>query len=237
MKWLLFFTSLPIQEEGWVVCRAFKKRTNGQDNKSIEGFDPGYLYDEPSGMSSVIDPTNIEYIPRHEPHNFSPANLFACKHEIEGDSLSFIGNLNAELFLQLPQLESPSLSLMKRPIISVCEEESDARYSSLSNKRSVTDWRALDKFVASQLSQEDRYSNNNGGEDGDNNNNNNNTTNDFTGSFSGGNGSSNSPGQMALLLLHGGGREERNVNNSSSLMSGFWSSEADRDIGICIFEK
>lgn len=146
---------IPFQEEGWVVCRAFKKRTNGQDSKNTEALDPGYFYDEPSGISSVIDPANIEYLSRNGPLNFSPATLFGCKQETEGDNLSFINNLYADHFLQLPQLESPSISIMKRPMSYVYEEEPEARYSS--SKRSVTDWRALDKFVASQLSQEDRY--------------------------------------------------------------------------------
>ncbi|KAK4741443.1 hypothetical protein SAY87_025031 [Trapa incisa] len=202
------------QEEGWVVCRAFKKRTNSQlDNKGIEGFDPSYLYDEPSGMSSVIDPAcSIDYMPpMHGTHNFSPATLLACKREM--DSLSFISSLNAvEHFLQLPQLESPSLSLMKRPISAAYEEDqSHARHSSSSKRTSVTDWRALDRFVASQLSQEDIYGNSCGGEVGGQNNT---MDNAFTAA-----------------------RDERNID-STGLMNEFLSSEDDRDIGmICIFEK
>ncbi|OWM88904.1 hypothetical protein CDL15_Pgr020858 [Punica granatum] len=216
-------------EEGWVVCRAFKKRTNGQNNKSsAEGWDPGYFYDEPSGISSVIDPTNIEYISRHGLHNFSSSSRLACKQETEGDNLNFINNLNADHFLQLPQLESPSLPLMKRPISSVPEEEPDAQYSS--SKRLVTDWRALDKFVASQLSHEERYSNNNGGEEGLNNNN-------LTTSFTGGSDSNNCSDQMAFLLMQSGtGRDERNIDHDS-LMSGFLNSSSDCDVGICIFDK
>ncbi|KAA8547463.1 hypothetical protein F0562_003673 [Nyssa sinensis] len=145
----------PPQEEGWVVCRAFKKRTTGQ-NKSIEGWDSAYFYDEPSGVSSVVDP-NDHYITR-QPQNYLAQN-FMCKQEIEAESLNF---MHSDQFVQLPQLESPSLSLIKRPssmsLISENnnEEEEQIRGCNINTKK-VTDWRALDKFVASQLSQEDRY--------------------------------------------------------------------------------
>ncbi|XP_031275438.1 LOW QUALITY PROTEIN: NAC domain-containing protein 37-like [Pistacia vera] len=140
----------PPQEEGWVVCRAFKKRTNGQ-TKSIEVWDSSYYYDEPSGVSSVVDP--IEYISR-QPPSFLAQN-FMCKQELEGDNLSF---MHSDLYLQLPQLESPSLPIQNRPSsISLTsennEEEEHNKGNNNSNKK-VTDWRALDKFVASQLSQD-----------------------------------------------------------------------------------
>ncbi|KAG8662796.1 hypothetical protein MANES_01G144500v8 [Manihot esculenta] len=204
----------PPQEEGWVVCRAFKKRTTGQ-NKNIEGWDSSYFYDESSVVSSVIDP--IDYISR-QPQNFLAQN-FLCKQELEADNLSF---MNCENFVQLPQLASPSLPLIKRPSsMSLIlennnnnsnnnEEEEQARGCNVnSNKKKVTDWRALDKFVASQLSQEDKY-------DGDN----------AVSSFGGEYGS-----DMSLLLLQSGRDDENKFN-------GFLTSSSDDcDIGICIFEK
>nr|UBT01661.1 NAC transcription factor 57 [Litchi chinensis] len=154
----------PPQEEGWVVCRAFKKRTNGQ-SKSIEGWDSSYFYDEPSGVSSVVDP--IEYMSRQQPQGFLSQNLL-CKQEIEADNLSF---MQSDQYLQLPQLESPSLPLLKRPIssISLTSENNEElvedhqqqnrktsnNTATTTTKKAVTDWRALDKFVASQLSQEE----------------------------------------------------------------------------------
>ncbi|XP_044469242.1 NAC domain-containing protein 37-like isoform X2 [Mangifera indica] len=130
----------PPQEEGWVVCRAFKKRTSGQA-KGLEGWDSSYFYDEPSGVSSVVDPG--EYISRQTP-SFLSQN-FMCKQEVEGDSLSNF--IQSDQYLQLPQLESPSLPILKRPSsISLTSENK--------KMKNVTDWRALDKFVASQLSQD-----------------------------------------------------------------------------------
>ncbi|KAJ8764375.1 hypothetical protein K2173_006115 [Erythroxylum novogranatense] len=202
----------PPQEEGWVVCRAFKKRTNSQI-KTMEGWDSSYFYDESSGVSSVVDP--VDYIPR-QPQSFLNQN-FLCKQEVEADNLSF---MNGDNFIQLPQLESPSLPSIKRATSSrfvlpangnnnssnVEEEQTTGRNSGVDNNK-VTDWRALDKFVASQLSQEDRY-------DGDG-----------VSSF----GAENS--SVIPLLLMQTGRDEGNKFN------GFLSSSSDSDIGICIFEK
>ncbi|KAJ8771029.1 hypothetical protein K2173_023354 [Erythroxylum novogranatense] len=197
----------PPQEEGWVVCRAFKKRTNSQA-KAIEGWDSSYFFDESSGVSSVVDP--IDYISR-QPQSFLAQN-FLCKQEIEADNLSF---MNTDSFVQLPQLESPSLPLIKRATSSmyVPPEYADNKNGNAEEEeqttggnKKVTDWRALDKFVASQLSQEDRYD---------------------------GHGVSNfgaeNSSDMPLLLMQSG-RDEMDT------YSGFLTSSPD-DIGICIFEK
>nr|TKS00241.1 hypothetical protein D5086_0000184540 [Populus alba] len=196
------------KEEGWVVCRAFKKRTTGQ-TKSIEGWDSSYFYEESSGISSVVDPIDIT----RQPQGFLAHN-FLCKQEIEGDNLSF---MHSENFVQLPQLKSPSEPLIKRPTSSMSlisennnskNEEVEQNGVSNNNTQKVTDWRALDKFVASQLSQEERY-------DGDG-----------VSSFVGAENNSDLP----FLLLQSG-RDDGNKFN------GFLSSSSDCDIGICIFEK
>ena len=145
-----------MQEEGWVICRAFKKRTSSQ-TKTIEGWDTGYFYDEQaSGVSSVLDPINL--ISR-QPPRVSAQNLL-CKQEIEADNnLSF---MYPEQLVQLPRLESPSLPLAKRqrPMSLISDHNEDDDRTGLYNNettKQVTDWRALDKFVASQLSQEDKH--------------------------------------------------------------------------------
>ncbi|XVE87404.1 hypothetical protein DITRI_Ditri18aG0114700 [Diplodiscus trichospermus] len=208
----------PPQEEGWVVCRAFKKKATGQ-TKSIEGWvdSSSYFYEESSVISSVVDP--IDHISMH-PQNFLSQN-FLCKQETEGDNLNFV---NCDQFVQLPQLESPSLPLMKRPPSSISllsentnhgeEEEEQNRTLMCQNTKKVTDWRALDKFVASQLSQEDRYDHGEGVSSFDANNNNDSNNSD-----------------MALLLLQSSSREEGNKLNE------FLNSSSDCGIGICIFDK
>lgn len=186
-----------------MVCRAFKKRTTAQ-TKSIEGWDSSYLYDETSGISSVVDP--IDLISRH-PQSFL-AQSFMCKQEIEADSLGF---MQSDQFFQLPQLESPSLPLIKRPssisLISENNEEEQQMNRGSNSTKKVTDWRALDKFVASQLSQEDRFEG------------------DGESSFD-----AHDNSDMSLLLLQSSRDEEVKLN-------GFLNSTSDCDIGICIFEK
>ncbi|KAK6922629.1 NAC domain, partial [Dillenia turbinata] len=206
-----------LQEEGWVVCRAFKKRTNGQA-KSIEGWDSSYFCDEPTGISSTADP--LDYIARQSQTYLGQS--FMCKQELESDSLSSF--MRSDQFVQLPQLESPSLPLIKRPsssisLISENNEDEDQpirecnnNNNNNSNAEKVTGWRALDKFVASQLSQEDRS-----------------IENDNHGVASFGSGHHNP--DMALLLLQSGSRDEENKLN------GFMGNNYDCDIGICVFEK
>ncbi|KAA3461112.1 NAC domain-containing protein 7-like [Gossypium australe] len=142
-------------EEGWVICRAFKKKLSGQA-KSIEGWESRCFYDEPSGLSCGIDP--MEYLSK-QPHKFLPY----CKEETEAENLDFV---YCDQFVELPQLESPSLPLINKPApISLIsenivnygeeeEEEADKKRMCNANTKKVTDWRALDKFVASQLSHE-----------------------------------------------------------------------------------
>ncbi|MBA0590398.1 hypothetical protein Gorai_019104, partial [Gossypium raimondii] len=152
----IFFPKL-LQEEGWVVCRAFKKKTTGQ-TKSIDVWDSSY--DEPSGISSVVDP--LDYLSR-QPQNLLPPS-YLCKQETEAENLNFV---HSDQFVQLPQLESPSLPLIKKPTsISLVpenninnntnhKEEEDHLLKIMcnnNNNEKVTDWRTLDKFVASQLS-------------------------------------------------------------------------------------
>ncbi|XVF18001.1 hypothetical protein REPUB_Repub10bG0173900 [Reevesia pubescens] len=202
----------PPQEEGWVVCRAFKKRTTSQ-TKSNEGWDSSFFYDEASGISSVVDP--IDYISR-KPQNFLPPN-FLCKQETDqADNLNFV---HTDQFIQLPQLESPSLPLIKRPSsISLISENTTNYYEEEDQQTStkkVTDWRALDKFVASQLSQGDRYDGNQGG----------------VSSFDANDNNNNNNSDMALLLLQSSSREEGNKLNE------VMNSSSDYDIGICIFDK
>ncbi|XP_004509344.1 NAC domain-containing protein 37 [Cicer arietinum] len=147
----------PPQEEGWVVCKAFKKKTNVQ-TKTNERWDPSNLYDdeEVSGIISRVDP--IDLIIR-QPQRISAQN-FLYKQEIEpeANNLAFMMHSD-QLLVPLPQLESPSLQSKRQNSMSIISENNnndDSLYSKIKSKEKVTDWRDLDKFVASQLSQEDR---------------------------------------------------------------------------------
>lgn len=153
-----------------------------------------------------MDP--IDFISR-QPQNFLSQN-FMCKQEIEADNMGF---MHSDQFVQLPQLESPSLPLIKRPssisLISENNEEEEQMNSGCNNTKKVTDWRALDKFVASQLSQEDRFEG------------------DGESSFG-----AHQNSDMSLLLL-----QSSRVDDEETKLNGFLNSSSDCDIGICIFEK
>ncbi|CAL0314470.1 unnamed protein product [Lupinus luteus] len=135
------------QEEGWVVCRAFKKRaTNGQ-NKKIEGWYSSY--DEGSVVRSELEPIGL--MSRY-PQSVIAQSLL-CKQEIEAaENMSCMYLHHADQFVELPQLESPSFPFAKRPSTVSLEEYHDQNKT----KEVTADWRDLDKFVASQLSQDHR---------------------------------------------------------------------------------
>ncbi|KAE8707122.1 HISTONE H1-3 family protein [Hibiscus syriacus] len=186
-----------------VVCRAFKKKiSTTSQNKTMEQWNPSYFYDEASGISTIVDP--IDYISRQQPMNFLAPNML-CKQEIEADNLNFVhcdqdDHEEEEEEFQFQQQQQKKKGLL-------CDNTETER---------VTGWRALDKFVASQLSQEIRY----GGDEG-------------VSSFEGYNDSNS---DMALLLLqsssNGGGGEEGNYK-----LNEFLNSSPDCDIGICGFDE
>ncbi|XP_030496152.2 NAC domain-containing protein 37 isoform X1 [Cannabis sativa] len=262
----------PPQEEGWVVCRAFKKRTtsNGQ-TKTIEGWESaGYFYDESSnGVSSVVADHHRRhhhhhhhqidnYISRHNnnpqphhPHHHHNQSFIMCKQELEGDSLLSFNNLlqqNHQFVQQLPQLESPSLPL-KRPASSVSlvteivneedqhnnQDQSDDHIISNNNNNNTnkkkkvvtTDWRALDKFVASQLSQDDHEDHNN-----NNNNNSNNNESIFGVSSHDHHHHHEETDTTSFMLL-----AQSSIDEGNRLNAFLNSSSLDCDFGICIFEK
>ncbi|KAF8032856.1 hypothetical protein BT93_D1670 [Corymbia citriodora subsp. variegata] len=174
------------QEEGWVVCRVFKKRMTSV-RKMGEYESPCWYDDQVSFMSELDSPRRIS-----QPYPSPYHHQYPCKQEIE---LQY--NMPPhDAFLQLPQLESPKVT-QSAPNIT-CNSLMPYAYdrSSCSNFQSsnltqeehiqqihhlnmnslfgnipseqaadqVTDWRVLDKFVASQLShdnalKENHYSN------------------------------------------------------------------------------
>lgn len=215
-----------------MVCRAFKKRATGQA-KNTETWSSSYFYDEvaPNGVNSVMDP--IDYISKQQ-HNIFGKGLM-CKQELEGmvDGINYI---QSNQFIQLPQLQSPSLPLMKRPSSSMSITSMDNNYNyklPLADEESFEsfirgedrrkkkkqvmmtgNWRELDKFVASQLmSQED------------------NGTSSFAGHHIVNEDKNNNDVEMdsSMFLSE---REEEN-----RFVSEFLSTNSDYDIGICVFDN
>ncbi|KAJ6326923.1 hypothetical protein OIU78_013916 [Salix suchowensis] len=162
------------QEEGWVVCRVFKKKMPTM--RKVNDYDsPCWYDDQVSFMPEIDSPRRIS-----QPYA-SYLHHYTCKQELE---LPY--NVPHDPFLQLPQLESPKVqsgatassnsaiayaydrtngSTLQSSTLTQEEQMQQFHQQNLnsfySNNNSeqavdqVTDWRVLDKFVASQLSHED----------------------------------------------------------------------------------
>ncbi|KAF9689475.1 hypothetical protein SADUNF_Sadunf01G0096000 [Salix dunnii] len=159
------------REEGWVVCRVFKKRMPTM--RKVSDYDsPCWYDDQVSFMPETDSPRRIS-----EPHA-SYHHHYPCKHELE---LQY--NMPHDPFLQLPQLESPkvphlaatascnsviaygydrtngnalqSSTLTQEEQMQQCHQQNlNSLYRNNNSEQAVdqvTDWRVLDKFVASQL--------------------------------------------------------------------------------------
>ncbi|GJX27679.1 NAC domain-containing protein 37-like protein [Tanacetum coccineum] len=208
----------PPQEEGWVVCRAFKKRSTGQ-TRTTERWESKYINIESNHVTSARD----DYITT-PPSSFLATQSFMCKQELEGaDSLNFV---NVDQFIQLPHLESPSLLSKKRSISSIYEHDQEynknkGRITNESdtsniNVDEVRDWRALDKFVASQLSHEEEIQCMGEG---------------FSSSLE-----ENHNSDLNFMLMQRG--IEEGGGNEGKLSGFLGSTSSDHfDIGLCIFDK
>ncbi|KAK9143236.1 hypothetical protein Syun_012636 [Stephania yunnanensis] len=145
------------QEEGWVVCRVFKKRIT-TIRKTSEHESPCWYDEQVSFMPELDSPKRVDHHMGYHHH------AYPCKQELE---LQY--QIPHESFLQLPQLESPKLpqhsTANSSSALTQDEQMQQSHHqrniNSLFNNKNeqlvdqVTDWRVLDKFVASQLSQDD----------------------------------------------------------------------------------
>ncbi|CAI0476872.1 unnamed protein product [Linum tenue] len=162
-------------EEGWVVCRVFKKRL--PTVRRIGEYESPCWYDDQVSFMQELD--SPRQIPRHQHQQPYPSpsssylhhqhqHYLQCKQEVDqlqyNISLSHHQNHhNLESFLQLPQLESPklpsnancnNLSSPMLPNYSYEKNNNNNTTNDLQEQVVATDWRVLDKFVASQLSHE-----------------------------------------------------------------------------------
>ncbi|RWW72406.1 hypothetical protein BHE74_00019801, partial [Ensete ventricosum] len=159
------FASL-FQEEGWVVCRVFKKRLAAV--RRVSDHNSPCWYDD--HVSSFITDLNSakQISPQPDMVYHQHHHLLPCKPELDVHY-----HLPHDSFLQLPQLESPKLPMYVSHATAfqssiITEEEliqSSKQFEIISTydntgnidqaKEQVTDWRVLDKFVASQLTHND----------------------------------------------------------------------------------
>ncbi|KAL9231098.1 hypothetical protein vseg_006361 [Gypsophila vaccaria] len=108
----------PPQEEGWVVCRVFKKRMT-----TVRRYEdsPCWYDDQVPFMHDNMDSPRRSIMPHH-PNYHTPSNLsnmhhhqqqqqqqmYLCKQELE---MSYNMSHHHDPYLQLPQLESPKMPL------------------------------------------------------------------------------------------------------------------------------
>ncbi|XP_051138303.1 NAC domain-containing protein 7-like [Andrographis paniculata] len=140
------------QEEGWVVCRVFKKKLPTM-RKLNEHDSPLWFDDQPSFIPELDSP------PMQNNYSYT-----SCKKEMDMK----YGNNNNTIphdhhFLQLPLLESPKIfdvsgdQISSYPGINPSEEQSFSGIPLMLRNNiercsdQMTDWRVYDKFVASQL--------------------------------------------------------------------------------------
>lgn len=150
-----------------MVCRVFKKRI-ATTQKLSEHDSPVWYDDHVSFMPEMESPKQQQQYNPNLSYNYSSyAN--SCKKEM---ALQY--GVAPDHFLQLPLLESPkvlqaqpssaALTMNLQAAAAFGQQSLDQNFHSVfRNSEQVTDWRVLDKFVASQLSTEEVTKENEGG--------------------------------------------------------------------------
>nr|XP_043629188.1 NAC domain-containing protein 7-like [Erigeron canadensis] len=154
------------QEEGWVVCRVFKKRMTTV--RRMDEHDSLCWYDDQvSFMPDYESPSRISHPYTSNTSSSSYQHQLPTKPEL--DQQMHYNLPNDHSFMQLPQLEShrfpqhmaaASLSASYTGSFQTPAQQSNDNMTYYGNENNyngeqglqVTDWRVLDKFVASQLS-------------------------------------------------------------------------------------
>ncbi|CAI0404442.1 unnamed protein product [Linum tenue] len=141
------------QEEGWVVCRVFKKKITTM--RKISDHDSSLCwYDDQlsSFMQDNLDsPNSLSHQPPPPapPYHHGGGFPYTTTTTTKKEHLPLPHDPN-QYFLQLPLLQTPPPATSSPPPSSYGLDQQDGVVDS------VTDWRVLDKFVASQLSHDDQ---------------------------------------------------------------------------------
>uniref|UniRef100_J3LJI4 NAC domain-containing protein n=1 Tax=Oryza brachyantha TaxID=4533 RepID=J3LJI4_ORYBR len=198
----------PPQEEGWVVCRAFKKRTAYPARSMVETWDANYSLHERNIMSAAAAFVD-------------PSAAYAAAAQVRRQQSAKSGRFKQEA----EQLDGAALPPNPSQLATAAEDddEGDNNGRRASKKprgtgaKVTTDWRALDKFVASQLSPVEA------------------APEAPAAAAAAGVGSQLDNGEddmAALLFLNSDERDE--VDRWTGLLG---SAGGDGDLGICVFDK
>ncbi|KAG7654013.1 NAC domain [Arabidopsis suecica] len=147
------------QEEGWVVCRVFKKRLAAVRRMGDYDSSPSHWYDDQlSFMASELETNgqrrilpNNHHQQHHEHQQHMAYGLNAPTYALNNPNLQ----CKQELELHYNHLQS---NLAHEEQLNQGNQNFSSLYMNSDNEQvmdQVTDWRVLDKFVASQLSSEE----------------------------------------------------------------------------------
>ncbi|XP_061366618.1 NAC domain-containing protein 30 [Gastrolobium bilobum] len=148
----------PPQEEGWVVCRAFRKPIPSQRpgyepwcNSQPHYFrDQSYANARPLSISDILNET-------HEVLHSAEGTSFSNPFSLEQQFLSNQTVMDKQL-IELPQLDSPTSLAIKE-----CSQQhhnvQDCSDERSNNNGQGIDWKSLDNLFASQLTDTSYFSN------------------------------------------------------------------------------
>ncbi|CAJ1958609.1 unnamed protein product [Sphenostylis stenocarpa] len=161
------------QEEGWVVCRVFKKRLTTM-RKLSEHDSPCWYDDQVSFMQDMDSPKQSSQ--PNLPYQFP----FPCKKELDLPyNLPLHLQLENQKLLQAASnsmtpygVEESHHAMQPASIMQQVQHSGPQNFQTVfgnHGNEQVADWRALHKYVASQLSQEDAPKENSFSNSGNNN--------------------------------------------------------------------
>ncbi|MBA0843724.1 hypothetical protein Goarm_000886 [Gossypium armourianum] len=141
-------------EEGWVVCRAFRKPCPNQ-RQGFEAWSHGYYMRDnsqvrpPVSLSDIATTSHL-HLRRNQGSSFYES--YGSEQELVSNSHNF---LDSQQVIELPQLDSPitvSPSLAEKEVFH-CEEEK----SNESSQIHIIDWKNFDNLFNSQLTDTTSY--------------------------------------------------------------------------------
>ncbi|KAH1081084.1 hypothetical protein J1N35_020845 [Gossypium stocksii] len=139
------------QEEGWVVCRIFKKKNH---HKTVDNPNSSSLGSESRNhMLSACNEGELEQILEHMRRNCNEEGVANNSWRLMRPIETAISNSYPDSFMKLPSLESPNSTSSQncyQPMMVDNEGSITNQVSGDPNSR-LTNWAALDRLVASQL--------------------------------------------------------------------------------------
>lgn len=148
-----------LQEEGWVVCRAFRKPTpSHQRPQGFEVWNHAYYARENSGLRLPISSVDFDeekhMVNQNQPASFH--NCFASAQELVSNNQSIVDHIQLTSEV-LPQLDSPTISANLTTTNENFQHNStminDDNYDNerSNNSSQYIDWKNLENFLSSQL--------------------------------------------------------------------------------------